>query len=503
MPTRFRRSARSRIRRGVATLGLLAFAVTGLTALSSGTASAAAAPGLKIGTWNTGMQPWLPGQQNVIDTIAATDLDVLGLQNVWTESAKTAILADPRITKKYKYSYYAPAAQAVGGCSSLLVPADQQSDFINSVGEAGIPANTYEQPATPVPLRTKTLELTISLNSQPCLSALVNTLQELSPDGDAPLAAVDLAASFNAPFYAHGGSPGQLILSNQPIKDVKVTSYVTNQIRRVNLYATVAGLRIGFTEWPLNQLEASNPDLASYQTGALQKDYAMDVVNESPDVLVGSVNSSPAFQPDGMDVLLQNGFAPTFDQPTYCPSPSHDAFGTCPIRAGYDDGVPASAALDNIYTGVSASCLTPATFATNPTSDHIGLAATCAKAPASTLRADLQVTVAAPASVARNTTFTATVTVRNVGPNPATTLRSTISPGRGITVTSAPGGTMRKGYVVYPAPRLASGASLVYTLTLQTGDKAVDRSGLLATALSAVRDPKYATNVATVPIVIT
>lgn len=681
---------------------LVAVTIAGLCVATPAVAGASPAPAghLAIGTWSTDLEPWLPNQQAVIDTIAQTDLDVLGLQGVWTESAKNAILADPRIAAKYPYSFYPDAAQSQTGCPEF-VPRQTIQDYVNSVVSDGVDPRELEQPSVAVSTRSQYLAVNLALISQPCLGALVNSLQELPPGAD-PSSVIDRSYAGTAPAWAHGGSPGQLILSDQPITNTKVTPFDTYQIRRVNAYATVGGIRIGFAAWPADTLEDFNPDLAPLQTGDLQPELSEDAVQQQPDVLLGSLNSGPDYQSTGYDILNQRSFVPAFSQPTYCPAATHGSVAQCVLRYQESRTVPASIAVDNIFANTSAHCRTPGTFATTtPASDHIGLSAVCALnstpvavndsysttgaglavaapgvlgndtdgrgdpltaalvsgpahaasfglhpdgsfaytpapgftgsdsfsyavheddlvsatatatisvvpgAPAAVIatsgsgqaqtagqpfaaplvatvndaygvpvpgqpvvftvssgsatfagnttaatgtsngagvatspvltagrasgpvtvtastgaatpatftetviatsaaRADLQVKVTAPASVARNSTFTATVTVTNAGPNAASSLLTAVTPGSGLTVVTAPGGTIRPGVALYPVPSLASGATLTYTITLKAGPKPVVRSGLLAASLSVVPDPKLSTNVALTPIRIT
>jgi hypothetical protein len=49
-----------------------------------------------------------------VKTIARTKLDLLVLQEVWTEEARDAIVNDPRVRRKYAYHYDADAFQRQG-----------------------------------------------------------------------------------------------------------------------------------------------------------------------------------------------------------------------------------------------------------------------------------------------------------------------------------------------------------------------------------------------------
>jgi hypothetical protein len=137
----------------------------------------------------------------------------------------------------------------------------------------------------------------------------------------------------------------------------------------------------------------------------------------------------------------------------------------------------------------SAGSAVPATF--NETVLSVGSA-----------RADLVVTLSAPASAAKNSTFTVSVTVKNKGPNSASLMLTTLNLGAGLNVVSAPGGSTFGGSVLYSASGLASNASLTYTVTVKAGHNAFS-TGLFAGALSIVPDPVLSNNLAAVKFKIT
>ncbi|MFI7587705.1 fibronectin type III domain-containing protein [Spongisporangium articulatum] len=112
-------------------------------------------------------------------------------------------------------------------------------------------------------------------------------------------------------------------------------------------------------------------------------------------------------------------------------------------------------------------------------------------------RADLQVSVSAPSSVPRGGTFTATVTVRNVGPNAASATTTSVDLGPGLLVSEAKGGTIvLPTAVVYSASGLASGASLTYSVSVKPVALLLPGSWIKAGALSTVPDPRLSNNVA-------
>ena len=92
---------------------------------------------------------------------------------------------------------------------------------------------------------------------------------------------------------------------------------------------------------------------------------------------LGDFNSGPVYQPEGYKLLVNNKYQPLFSQPTYCPAATHSTFGPC-VEAG-DGAAPASVqkAIDNIFVLQNGGACLKGTFAEQPVSDHIGLAALC------------------------------------------------------------------------------------------------------------------------------
>jgi hypothetical protein len=170
--------------------------------------------------------------------------------------------------------------------------------------------------------------------------------------------------------YSHQGQPGMLILSKRPLKSIQVTSFTTAKIRRVNVYATVSGVRFAFTHWPTNYFFDIDPALGPLTDGALQPDLAQDVIAHGPGVVLGDFNSGPDYQSAGYDLLVSNGYRPLFSQPTYCPQ-DHASFPPC----ANVNAKPTS--IDNIFLRQNTGLCRKGTFADQPISDHIGLDSVC------------------------------------------------------------------------------------------------------------------------------
>ncbi|WP_088319822.1 LamG-like jellyroll fold domain-containing protein [Kineosporia sp. R_H_3] len=111
-------------------------------------------------------------------------------------------------------------------------------------------------------------------------------------------------------------------------------------------------------------------------------------------------------------------------------------------------------------------------------------------------RADLAARVTAPASAARGSTFTTTVTVTNAGPNTAAKVVTGLTVGAPLTVVSAPGGTLVKGVWTWTAAGLPVGGSVTYTVTLKASTTRAATGGVAVATASAVPDPRLTNNVA-------
>lgn len=412
---RTRSALPSRLRAGLVLL--VALALGGLL-LPSPAARAAApepvAPGLSIGTFNANLFPWVPHEDEVLDTVRSSRYDVLGLQGIFSQAAADRITGDTAIRQQYPYAYFVPGRQEVGKMTS--VSRTEQENFINCLIGRGIDTQTAVQPLTPIDPACEFLGLNVEFLSQTGFQALVATMQIL-PSGQAALQAIDLAAAANGVKYSSGGLPGQLVLSRYPLTDVRTTDFDTYLIRRVNLYATVAGVRIAFVDWANNVIADIDPGLGPLQVGALQPKTAQELLDRTADtgvdVVVGSLNSGAQYQPEGYQLLLDNGYTPVTasDLPTYCP-PSHAGLDTCRDEPTRD--------VDHILTSTTGRCTTPGTFATSPISRHIGLSAVCAKVGTPTAKADgyrldqgTTLTVAAPGVLANDVAPSRAVLLRS------------------------------------------------------------------------------------------
>jgi hypothetical protein len=123
-----------------------------------------------------------------------------------------------------------------------------------------------------------------------------------------------------------------------------------------------------------------------------------------------------------------------------------------------------------------------------------------------TARADIQVSLTAPATAARGTSFIVTIRVTNAGPNPTTALVTSLTVRTGLTVTNGGGGTVGPAghQVRWNTPSLAPGATLTYTVTVSAAPSKKPYSGTLtALGQSSVPDPAIGNNTTTTTIQLT
>lgn len=111
-------------------------------------------------------------------------------------------------------------------------------------------------------------------------------------------------------------------------------------------------------------------------------------------------------------------------------------------------------------------------------------------------RADLSASLTVPSAATAGTPFTVTLTVRNAGPSPATTVGSGLTPASGLKVTNAGGGAVTSNgrAVGFVARTLASGAEVTYTVQVTADRGTRGGKSIVAATGSLVRDPALGNN---------
>lgn len=318
------------------------------------------------------------------------NFDVLHLIEVWdpTDQANIIKLAEQH---KYRYHYLPSIRQETNGCDLLNTNVRMYAEFLifcllNQTVPGPINTQQVVQPY-PYPMSLSCAEAAIGLSlgagqsttpaaGQLCFSCLVTAMQDL-PYGPEAYGALQVCGAQQGKTYFNGGQNGQLILSKHKLKDVKETTFTAFMSNRINIYATISDIRIGFGHWAFNVL--ADYGFGDFQYGITGIDHARDVVENNPDVVVGDLNSGVNYQSDGYNLLLANGYVDlTQTQPvqTWCP-PDRLDFQLCINAGGY------SAAIDHVMlkTDKKLSSCNAHLFnnALPAVSDHIGVAATVNK----------------------------------------------------------------------------------------------------------------------------
>ncbi|WP_204912267.1 DUF11 domain-containing protein [Microlunatus spumicola] len=210
-------------------------------------------------------------------------------------------------------------------------------------------------------------------------------------------------------------------------------------------------------------------------------------------VVSGSGQSAPvgtAFAQPVRVKVTDAGGNPVASVPVAFTAPASGATGTFVSGSVTTDDT-GVAAVTVTATGSTGTWKGSATVAGAPSASF-----TLTNTAAPAKRADLKVTLAGPASLAKGQTGTYVLTVKNQGPDAAVDVLSSVALPCGVTVTSTGGGKQVGDLVVWPTfASLASGSSTTYTVTVKATAKG---SWKVAGASASLRtpDPVLASNVA-------
>jgi hypothetical protein len=178
------------------------------------------------------------------------------------------------------------------------------------------------------------------------------------------------------------------------------------------------------------------------------------------------------------------------------------------VRAGYScaEGV-GGPGLRPGKAGCSGTVASGATIKTSALGTHVfSVTATSSDGQTTTATADYTVvaaprladvgaTITGPSHAADGARFTEKVTVSNAGPAAATNVITGLVVPRGLTVTSAGGGSRLGPAVYWSAGSIAPGSSVTYTIGFQAASDARGNALLaVAAASTQIKDPDYANN---------
>jgi uncharacterized repeat protein (TIGR01451 family) len=115
--------------------------------------------------------------------------------------------------------------------------------------------------------------------------------------------------------------------------------------------------------------------------------------------------------------------------------------------------------------------------------------------------ADLGATITGPGHVADGARFTVNIKVSNAGPAAATNVLSGLVVPKGLTVTSAGGGSKLGPAVYWRAASIAPKSSVTYTIGFEAASNARGNAVIaMAAASTAIKDPDYGNNAAAITI---
>jgi hypothetical protein len=260
--------------------------------------------------------------------------------------------------------------------------------YLGCLMAVGVNTQTIQQPLESVPDECSFWAIylaifdfaTVGSANQLCLACLINGLEYLPREEASILSVLQTCGAGLGPKHGHQGVNGQLILSKYPIQQddvVQVQFPESFMVSRVNIHATINGLRFGFGHFAFNLLQdvSGYGDLSYFMYGygtSLQTSQAQDFIDGGVDVVVGDLNSGPIYQPAGYNLLLASGYKLASPEvATWCDE-GHENFLPC-------KNVGASPLqIDHILVRESTTVGgSPSTFNNRPIiSDHIGVSAT-------------------------------------------------------------------------------------------------------------------------------
>jgi hypothetical protein len=128
--------------------------------------------------------------------------------------------------------------------------------------------------------------------------------------------------------------------------------------------------------------------------------------------------------------------------------------------------------------------------------DYAGSASAPLTQPVVQDKADLRVTLSAPAQASDGTSVTETVTVINAGPAIASKVVTVLDEPAGLTVTNADGAKVTGPLLRWTTASLAPGASVTFKVTVKVGAHARGTEAIAVGTLSATPDPRLRNNAA-------
>jgi hypothetical protein len=185
---------------------------------------------------------------------------------------------------------------------------------------------------------------------------------------------------------------------------------------------------------------------------------------------------------------------------TYTQGQTVDASYSCQDGA-YGPGIASGGCIGTVSSGaqIDTSSTGAHSFSVTATSGD-GQTTTRTVSYTVVAQADLSVAISGATQASDNATFSETLTVRNLGPNAATSVVSAMTVPTGVQVASSGGGTTSSGQIKWTLASLGSGASVTYTATFRVGAHVSGTVPITVSSTSATADPNTANNSATLSV---
>ena len=280
---------------------------------------------LRVGTWNIMQQPWLTRwTQLVLNSLGNAGLDVLVLQEVWTDEIRDAIITNKGVSKEFSFFYSPAKYQKQVGCDFTdPILLGYASEFVQCLQQTGTNLTQiiqpYDRPVYPLCDLAGIQVATYNSNTTnfQCLACIINSLQS-SRDWQSK------CGSGTGDAHSYHGTNGILVLSKFKIRNITETRFNSWLVNRVNIHVSIKGITMTVGHFAYNLLTDVNPIYTPYMFGDVQAQQAIDMLQKKSDVVLGDFNSGPGYQPDGYNLLVDNGYVSTFANitSTYCINPS-------------------------------------------------------------------------------------------------------------------------------------------------------------------------------------
>jgi len=333
--------------------------------------------GLSIVTYNTGLAPGLVPFAKarlapVAEALAATDFDLMCLQEVWPDDYARAVVKGIRQASGDDVSVYSTDTRGLGETGQDLCT-QREFDFMANCARDSCQKLGNEELAGCVMRECRLRGFILYQQARPCLNCLIATVGESLPDVER------ICVSRKGASRVYGGSNGVMLISRLPLRNVETVSLRSSGANRVALLATVdAGAR-GTFEVACTHLSSQNVVSPTYpgfsdweeeqtdQVRAISERLSARAGTTGRQIFIGDLNTSWEHginQDNQVGVwkeILRLGFRSAEDQrASFCSSCAdnelRDSESNCLIdhvllRQPADDGRLSPVCVERLYDG--------------------------------------------------------------------------------------------------------------------------------------------------------